>query len=220
MRATTPLLRHDKPTAIVADPDCRLAQKTAELLRRAGVDVVGRAGDGDSAIAQIRLHRPDIAVIDIRLSGRNGLDVLATMRDERIPARAIMVSAYLEEQYPRRAFDLGAAAYIRKPFDAADFRKAVADALDGKLFVDRWSAAIICREYLRLKKEGKRVLTPSETQVLKHRIDGMQYKEIAAALGKSQKTVEKHLTSIHKKTGAGNDAQLIHYADEHDLFRS
>jgi DNA-binding LytR/AlgR family response regulator len=101
-------------TALIAEDEPLMRERLREQLREAWPElaIVAEAGDGDEALALFDIHRPSIAFLDIRMPGRDGLDVAAALGAD---CHVVFVSAY--DQYAVRAFDAGAVDYLLKPVE-------------------------------------------------------------------------------------------------------
>jgi len=102
-------------TALIAEDEPLMRERLREQLQRAWpeLEIVAEADDGDEALALFEIHRPSIAFLDIRMPGRDGLDVAAAIGNE---CHIVFVTAY--DQYALRAFDAGAVDYLLKPVEA------------------------------------------------------------------------------------------------------
>jgi DNA-binding LytR/AlgR family response regulator len=101
-------------TALIAEDEPLMRERLREQLHETWPElaIVGEAGDGDEALALFEIHRPSIAFLDIRMPGRDGLDVAAAISSE---CHVVFVTAY--DQYALRAFDAGAVDYLLKPVE-------------------------------------------------------------------------------------------------------
>jgi two-component system LytT family response regulator len=105
--------------ALVIDDEPIARHAIVRLLREdADIEVLGECGDGASAVAAIRQHSPDLVFLDIQMPAMNGMDVVAAIGAERMPA-TVFVTAY--EQYAVRAFEANAVDYLVKPFSRERF---------------------------------------------------------------------------------------------------
>ncbi|OIO05121.1 MAG: hypothetical protein COX65_05370 [Elusimicrobia bacterium CG_4_10_14_0_2_um_filter_56_8] len=94
------------------------------ILERTGHDVVGEAGDGESALKAFSELRPDVVLLDIIMPGKSGLEVLEAIRKINPSAKVIMVTAVEQDEINSQILSKGAAAIIYKPFSFDDFEKA------------------------------------------------------------------------------------------------
>jgi DNA-binding NarL/FixJ family response regulator len=187
-------------TGVVIDDDEDILDMTAAFLENLGVRVVGRASDGESGLEQLRQFQPDLAVIDVFLPRMRGIEIVKVIHDRGFRTKAIMISGHLCEEWVIEAVEAGAVSYLTKPF-TSEFMHVVPKVLRGEFCLDPWSTRVVAQS-LRSRSEARTKLTPAETDVLRLRVNGKCYKEIAVALGKSVKTVEKQTTSLRKKIGA------------------
>jgi DNA-binding response OmpR family regulator len=111
----------DRPLVLCADDDEDILSLVALRLERAGFEVV-TVTDGDAAVAAARERRPDVAVLDVMMPRRTGLEVLAELRQEPTLSglKVVLLSARVQESDVARGLDAGADAYLVKPFKAGD----------------------------------------------------------------------------------------------------
>lgn len=116
---------------LVADDDDDILLLVATRLRRDGYEII-EARDGDEALALLREHVPEVAVLDIGMPGLDGLEVLEAIRASAALAgiRVLLLTAKAQEQDVRRGYAAGADAYMKKPFSPAALSRAVRDLLD------------------------------------------------------------------------------------------
>jgi two-component system LytT family response regulator len=111
---------------LIADDEPLARQRIADLLReQPDVEVAGTAGDGEEAVEKIRALQPDLVFLDIQMPGRSGMDVVAEIGPERMPA-TIFVTAF--DQHALQAFDVAAVDYLVKPYDDERFAQALTRA--------------------------------------------------------------------------------------------
>ena len=112
---------------VVAEDESIIRMDLVESLRAAGCDVVGEAGDGETALALIRGRLPDVALLDIQMPGRDGLQVAEQVLDEGLCA-VVMVTAFSQRSLVDRATEAGALGYLVKPVQPSDLLPAIAVA--------------------------------------------------------------------------------------------
>ncbi|GIL34602.1 response regulator [Phycicoccus sp. MAQZ13P-2] len=117
---------------LVAEDEAIIRLDLAEMLREAGYDVVGQAGDGEQAVEMARSLTPDIVIMDVKMPVMDGLTAAETIGAERI-CPVVMLTAFSQRELVERARDAGVMAYVVKPFTASD----VTPALD--IALSRWS---------------------------------------------------------------------------------
>lgn len=195
-------------TALVVDDDRDVLDMTASLLELNGMTIVAKDVDGESALQHLREYRPDLAVMDVFVPGGGGLELLDAIRREKLPTRSILVTGYQRDAWLIQALELGVEGYLIKPH-VPELIPAMKAVLAGERVLCAWAVDVLIRDYLRLKtQENGDGLTPREREVLRYRAQGKSVKETAAGLDISPKTVEKHVTKLKKKIGAGNAMAL------------
>jgi len=115
------------PRVLVADDEDDIRGLVGVAVRRAGCALVGSVADGDAALAAARSHRPDLAVLDVSMPGRTGLEVCAELRADGTTAgiRVLLLSAGASPDDVARGLAAGADAYLPKPFSVADLVREV-----------------------------------------------------------------------------------------------
>jgi DNA-binding NarL/FixJ family response regulator len=174
--------------------------------------VVAEASNGEEALEVIRTLAVDVAIIDIAMPGRGGLDILTTLKSMHTGLKIIMLSMYSEEQYAIRCLRDGASAYLTKGNATEELVKAIETVARGRRFItasvaDRL-AAFVEDEGVRLPHEG---LSDRELQVLVMIGSGKSVTDIAAELSLSAKTISTYRARLLEKMGLEGNAQLIKY---------
>ncbi len=113
---------------VVAEDEAIIRLDLVELLGEEGYDVVGECGRGDEAIALVREHRPDIALLDIKMPGLDGLTAAREIAGDRLAA-VLILTAFSQRHLVERARDAGALAYVTKPYQRNDLVAAIEVAL-------------------------------------------------------------------------------------------
>ena len=117
----------DGPRVLVADDEDDIRALVGVAVRRAGCDLVGSVADGEAALASARAELPDLAVLDVSMPGRTGLEVCAALRQDPVTAdiRVLLLSAGASPDDVARGLAAGADAYLPKPFSVADLVREV-----------------------------------------------------------------------------------------------
>jgi two-component system, response regulator PdtaR len=113
---------------VVAEDEALIRLDLVEMLREEGYDVVGQAGDGAEAVRLVEELRPDVAVLDVKMPGLDGLSAAEQIGERRLSA-VVMLTAFSQRELVERARDAGALAYVVKPFTRADLVPAIEIAL-------------------------------------------------------------------------------------------
>lgn len=167
------------------------------------MSLVAQAANGTEAIAEFRRHRPDITLMDLRLPGTNGTDVLIAIRGEFPNARIIMLSSSDSDGEIQRALRSGAAGYVLKSMPQEQLLDVIRSVHAGKRQVPAEVAAVLAEH---LGEEG---LTPRELQVLRLIRDGYKNKQVAECLSISENTVNFHIKNIVEKLGANDRTHAV-----------
>jgi DNA-binding NarL/FixJ family response regulator len=191
---------------VVADDSVLLREGVVRLLEENGFEVVGQAGDADDLIRKVRAHKPDVAVVDIRMPPTNtddGLRAALKIRAELPDTGVLVLSQYVEEGY---ALDLvgesaGGVGYLLKDrvADVERFVDSVRRVADGGSALD---PEVVSQLVGRARRDDPLAeLTPREREVLELMAEGRSNNAIAEIMVVTERAVEKHVTSIFGKLG-------------------
>ena len=162
------------------------------------IEVVAEAADGFEAVEQFHLQSPDVTLVDLRLPGLSGAEVITSLRKKSKQARFIVLTAYDGEEDVYRAVQAGARAYILKNSTNDELIQTIRLVYEGNSYFPSEIAAILAK---RLTAEG---LTLRETDILEKIVQGLDNKKIAMYLGISEATVKAHVTHLFKKLGVAD----------------
>ena len=189
---------------IVADDSVLLREGVTRLLENAGHEVVGQAADRDELMRKTRAHKPDVAIIDIRMPPTHtneGLQAAREIREEMPDTGVVVLSAYIEETYALELLgeDAAGVGYLLKDrvWDGDRFAEAVRRVAEGGSALDPEVVSHMLGR--RRIKEPLDELTPREYDVLTLMAEGRSNQAIAENLVISGRAVEKHVTSIFTK---------------------
>ncbi|MCY0934884.1 response regulator transcription factor [Streptomyces sp. H34-S4] len=169
------------------------------------IEVVAQVGAGDEIVPAALETRPDVALLDIELPGRSGLDAAADLRRECPGCRVLILTTFGRPGYLRRAMDAGAAGFLVKDGPVEELAAAVRRVLAGETVIDPALAAAAL-------SAGPNPLTPRETEVLGASVDGATVADIAARIHLSESTVRNYLSSAIGKTGTRNRMEAVRAA--------
>ncbi len=113
---------------VVAEDEAIIRLDLTEILQEEGYQVVGQTGRGDEAVDLVREHRPDLAILDIKMPGLDGLSAAKAITDERLSA-VLILTAFSQHDLVEQARDAGVLAYLVKPFQKSDLLPAIEMAL-------------------------------------------------------------------------------------------
>jgi DNA-binding NarL/FixJ family response regulator len=191
---------------VVADDSVLLREGVVRLLEDSGFDVVGQAGDADDLRRKVYAHKPDVAVVDVRMPPDNtddGLRAALEIRERQPETGVLVLSQYVEEGY---ALDLvgeggGGVGYLLKDrvADLDRFTDSVRRVGSGGSALD---PDVVARLLGRSRRDDPlEEITPREREVLELMAEGRSNGAIAEALVVTERAVEKHVTSIFGKLG-------------------
>ena len=189
---------------VIADDAVLLREGAARLLAEAGIEVVAQAGDADDLLRKVRAHKPDVAVIDVRMPPDNtddGLRAALAIRDELPQIGLLLLSQYVEDRYLDRLLARGAegVGYLLKDRIAEVERlsEAVRRVAAGGSVLD---PEVVAQMLGRSRDQGPLdSLTTREREVLGLMAEGRTNRAIAGELFLSERAVERHITSIFNK---------------------
>ncbi|MBV6698827.1 response regulator transcription factor [Kitasatospora aureofaciens] len=194
---------------LLADDEHLIRGALAALLSlEDDLTVVAQAGSGPEALAMAQAHRPDIAVLDLQMPGKDGIEVAAELRRLLPDCRCMIVTGHGRPGYLKRALEVGVRGFLPKTVSAADLAGIIRTVRAGGRYVDPELAADAI-------SAGETPLTPRETDVLELAADGTPIAEIAVRAALSQGTVRNYLSSAATKLGAENRHAAVRIAREH-----
>jgi DNA-binding NarL/FixJ family response regulator len=205
---------------LLADDHAIVRAGLKELLTDAGdITVAGEAANGQEVMACIRAEDYDVAVLDMSMPGRGGIELIKQVKDEKPKLRVLVLTMHSEEQYAVRALKAGASGYLTKDAAADQLVAAIRRIAAGGAYVSPETAErLVLDAAPRAESAPHTLLSDREFQVLQLIAGGKSVGEIARQLSLSVKTISTHKTRILHKMGLANQAELIRYALEHKLL--
>ena len=178
------------------------------------VDVTGEAADGDQALALVRAHEYDLAMVDMSMPGLSGIDLIKRLKLEKPKLRILVLSMHGERQYAARALKAGASGYLNKDSAAELLVGAIRKIAAGGVHIGDAAAASL----ITADKAPHEALSDREFEVLRLLVEGLGPTDIGDKLHLSVKTVSTHKTRILEKLNVGSTAALVRYALDHKLI--
>lgn len=178
--------------------------------------VVAKVGDGEKALHEIEAMGPDLAILDIRMPGLSGLQVLREMHRRKLTTTdVIFLTMYDDEETFNEAMDLGVMGYVSKVSAVDDVVAAIDTVISGRHYISPVLMNLMVNRCARLPR-GLPLdpLSPTERRVLKLIADSRTSKEIAEELFISQRTVENHRAHISAKLNIHGSYSLLKFALE------
>jgi two-component system, NarL family, response regulator DesR len=169
------------------------------------LEVVGQVSAGDQIVPTALDVRPDVAVLDIEMPGRSGLDAAADLHAELPTCKILIVTTFGRPGYLRRAMEAGASGFLVKDGPVEDLARAIRRVLAGEQVVDPELATAAL-------SAGPNPLTVRERDVLAAAVDGSTIADIAGRLHLSESTVRNYLSAAIGKTGSRNRIEAVQAA--------
>ena len=214
-------------TVLLAEDHMIVREGLRKLLEvESDIEVVGEAATGRQAVDMARKLRPAVVVMDIAMPLLNGLEATRQIRQSVPDAKVLILSAHSDDAYVERVTALGAAGYLIKQTSAHFLAEAIREVRKGNAFL---SPSIAKRHHKRKEESRDRkgvpdsknaLLSSREAEVLQLIAEGKANKQVAAELGISTKTVEKHRQSLMQKLNIHDVAGLTRYAISAGIIES
>lgn len=178
---------------IIDDHPVVRAGLTSMLSKRPDIEVVGSSPGGEEAVELVRQRNPDVLLLDLRMPGMSGVEVLQALGRIGHRSRAIVLTSYETDEDIYRAFQAGAQGYLLKDTPLVKMIEAIMTVHSGKRFVPGHIALRLAERMMRTD------LTARELEILRLVAKGPTNKQIAKTLGISGNTVRNHVNSIIEK---------------------
>jgi DNA-binding NarL/FixJ family response regulator len=185
------------------------------------LEVVGQAATGREALSLVAERDPDVLLLDLEMPDLDGVGVLRQLREAGSRTRTIVFTAFDTDERIIAAVEAGAAGYLLKGAPRADVFAAVRTVAAGGSLLAPVAASAVLRRVRGEPTPAHSVppLTPRERAVLEHLARGLGNKQIAAALGISERTVKFHVSAVFAKLGASNRTEAVTRAAQAGLVR-
>jgi DNA-binding NarL/FixJ family response regulator len=203
-----PIVLRGLKTVLNAQPDC---------------EVVAEATDGEEAVALALTEDIHLAILDISMPRKTGLQAAREITHRKPEVRVLMLSMHDNEQYLFEAIKVGAAGYVLKSAVDRDLVEACRSAMRGEPFLYPGAVRALMREYVERARAGDvlrgELLTPREEEIVKLVAEAHTNEEIGELLFISKKTVERHRANILEKLGMRDRVELTRYAIRRGLVQ-
>lgn len=183
-----------KPTVIIADDHPILLKGLQSFLMDLNLHIVGTCKDGREAYDQIIKFKPKIAILDMKMPYKTGIEIASECQKLKIPTKIILLTLHKELYLYQKAKELNLSGYVLKEFALEELTEAINIVLDGGIF---FSEKLFEKYYVgRVLPKKAYNLTPSEIKILRLIADGLSTKDIAQKLFISERTVDKHRSNM------------------------
>lgn len=208
-------------TVMVVDDHPIWRDAVARDLEDEGFDVVATADGVGAARRRAAAVKPDVVVMDMRLSDGTGAQATAEVLAVSASTRVLVLSASDERDDVLEAVKAGATGYLVKSASKDELAAAVRATGEGRAVFTPGLAGLVLGEYRRMARspgeESAPTLTERETEILRHVAKGLTAKQIGERLSLSHRTVENHVQATLRKLQLANRVELARYAIEHGL---
>lgn len=199
-------------SVILADDHVLVRQGLKSLLEREGFQVIAEASDGQEAAEKAQKLQPDVAVMDISMPIRNGLDAAKDIQRISPRTKTILLTQHDEAEYVSEALNAGMKGYVLKSQVASDLVQAIRQVIRGQVYLSPGVSSVVVEAYRTKDKKQADPLTARERQVLQLIAEGKSTKDVASLLCISVKTAESHRTRLMHKLDIHETASLVRYA--------
>lgn len=199
---------------LIADDHEVVRSGLRTLVQGTNIEIIAEAKTGDEAVKLTNKHKPDVVLLDIRMTDSDGLNALGRIKLDRPEMPVLMLSTYDNPTYVARAVALGANGYLMKGLGRDELLAAIRRAAEGG---DAWTREELRRvtgalATPRVAGDVEVPLTQRESEVLRQLALGLTNKEIAQALGISYETVKEHVQHVLRKIGVTDRTQAAVWA--------
>lgn len=193
----------------------------ALLERRDGFTIVAEASTGEEAVTKAQEHKPDVAVLDIRMPGLSGIEACRRIVETVDDCKVVMLTSYAEDELLFAAIQAGASGYVLKRISDEELVQAIERVSQGEGMLDPSMTVSVFSE-MRKAREAQHAaafadLTPQELAVLALVAEGLTNRQIAVKLYLGEGTVRNYVSSVLAKIGASNRAEAAAYAVKHNI---
>lgn len=207
---------------MLADDHVLMREGIRQLLEfDKSIEVVAEANDGEECIEKLLEVKPEILLLDINMSKKNGIEVLKEIKKQNINVKVLILTVHDSIEYLVKAVELGVDGYILKDSESAELKKAISTIMNGESYIQpKLIPALNNRLVARdIDKDKIDSLTSRELEVLIQVANGLFNKEIAASLNISERTVKNHISNIFRKIEVFDRTQAAVFAIKNDLVK-
>jgi DNA-binding NarL/FixJ family response regulator len=202
---------------LLADDHTLVRAGIRSLLEKVpGMQVAGEASEGREVMDLIKVHQPDIVLMDISMPGLNGLQALARITRDFPLVRVIILSMHSSDEYVLQALKSGACGYLLKRSATAELPEAIQSVTGGDIYLSREIASQFLKKFpleqIARSKTPLERLTPRQREILQLMAEGQTTKAIAVILKLSDKTVEFHRAKLMAALRIFDVAGLVRFA--------
>jgi DNA-binding NarL/FixJ family response regulator len=205
----------NRPIRVLVADDHGLMREAIRLALEpeCDIEVAAEAERGDEVLARVRETRPDVLLLDVRMPGMDGLEVLSLVRAQFPDVKVAMLSALDEPRVAAEALERGAIAYLGKRVTPSVLVSTIHGIMDGSVSMQTLGLP----DGAKAQAAKEAALSAREVEILRRVASGQSNREIAQELWLSEQTVKYHLTNVYRKIRVSGRTDATRYAHEHAL---
>jgi two-component system, NarL family, invasion response regulator UvrY len=182
------------------------------------IEIIAEADNGEKALVLVKEHQPDIVVLDMKMPGIDGWEVIRRLKSPSTSCKIIALSAMASDPLPMKVLQLGAMGYLSKESSLEELTTAIRRIHKGERYLSADLAQKIAMKSLEPEGESPfENLSEREMQVMLMITSGLKVPEIAKRLFLSTKTINCYRYRMFAKLGVKNDVELTHFAIQHHV---
>ncbi len=211
----------EQPIRVLLADDHQVVRRgIREFLLEVGIEVVAEAEDGEQALQLILEQQPDVAILDVRMPRRSGIEIARLVRQQNLPIGLLILTSYDDDPFVMAALEAGVNGYVLKTAEMGEIIEAVHAVYEGKSVLD---PALVGKVMRAIAESGQpratyEPLTEREIEVLREAARGLTNKAIGVRLGISDRTVQGHLRRIFEKLQVANRTEAVVRAAQLNLL--
>jgi two-component system nitrate/nitrite response regulator NarL len=200
----------DQVTVLIADDHPVYRSGLARMISgREELDLVAEAESGTSALDAIREHRPQVAVVDLKMPEMDGIALLDALKREGLDTKVVMLTGYATGETAYEVMAAGAAAYISKASEPGEVCETIVTVAEGGTYLAPEFHGPLADQIQRHSGDSGPILSEREHEVLRLTADGNSVAEIGERLELSAATVKTHLQHTYRKLGVSDRAAAV-----------
>ncbi|MEW6083677.1 MAG: response regulator transcription factor [Chloroflexota bacterium] len=210
-----------KPIRVLIVDDHVIVREGLQILlsEEPGFDVVGMAGESDSALALAKKHKPDVVLMDLVMPGLDGIETTRQILSAVPSTHVLVLTTFADDQRVRDAIQAGAIGYLLKDVLKPELLNAIRSAAAGKPALHPEAQQLLMKQVSGRDAAPHDSLTAREFNILKLIAEGKSNKEIALALHLTEGTIKGYVSTIFDKLNVEDRTQAALYAVKHGLVK-
>lgn len=210
----------EKMTRVLLADDHSLVRRGLALIlaNDPTINIVGEARDGSEVIELVATLQPDVVVMDISMTGMNGIECTRVLAERSPNTKVIILSMHRDPVYVREALRVGAKGYLIKEDTDESLISAIRNVAKGNAFLSPAVAGVVVTDFRKHIRNPLDLLSTREREVLYLIAEGRTNKEVASRLGLSVYTIEAHRSRVMEKLNLQSSVDLVRFAIRHGLI--